>query len=250
MKKFIQIIGVVFLVAPFFMLTSCRDGGGVSLARSKSQQDMSQCLTLLKKKKHEKAIKCFEAYKSRNYGQSGAAMADLAVGDAYFLKKDYLLAAESYLIFIESHPYHPKIAYAYYKAGVSFLKESPKQIDRDQTNLFKAIQYLGAVLKYYGNTEYAKMARVYYDQARLKQAKKHFYVGRFYFKTKEYLAAIPRFQLIVTEFPKLGLDEKSFYYLIKALHKTDQQDLATRYYDIFKEHYPQSSYVKKVSSYF
>lgn len=250
MKKIITIWGPILILVPFFLLNACGKGGGVSLARSKKTQDMSACLALLKKKKHEKAIQCFEAFKSRHYGTTGAAMADLAVADAYFLKKDYLVAAEAYQIFLEANPYHPKIPYAYYKAGVSFLKDTPKTIDRDQTSLERAVQFLGTVLKYYGNTEYAKLARVYYDEARLKQAKKHFYVGRLYFRSKEYLAAIPRFQMIVTEFPKLGLDEKSFYYLITALKKTNQVELATQYFDIFKDHYPSSSYVKKISSIF
>lgn len=247
--KFTYKAFVLLAIFGFCFTTACRKSG-LSLDRSAKQKDMSACLTLLKKKKHEKAIKCFEAYKSRHFGQSGAAMADLAVADTYFLKKDYLVAAEAYQIFIEANPYHAKIPYAYYKAGVSYLKEAPKSIDRDQSYVDNAVQFLGTVLKYYANTPYAKLAREYYDQARLKQAKKHYYVGRFYYKTKEFLAAIPRFQLIVTEFPKLGLDEQSFYYLIKALTKTRQKDLATKYFQVFKDHYPDSKYVKRVESIF
>lgn len=231
-------------------VAGCGGKNKFSLAREKRQKDMAPCLALLKKKKYDKAIRCLESYKSVHFGQAGAAMADLAVADSYFLKKEYLAAAEAYQIFIQSNPTHPKIPYAYYKAGVSYLKESPKAIDRDQSYLDNAIEFLGTVLNYYSHTTYAKMARRYYDEARRKKAKKHFYVGRFYYKTREYLAAIPRFQTIVTEYPKLGLDEKSFYYLIRALVKTDQKDLAREYFAVFKDHYPDSSYVKKVASIF
>lgn len=248
LKKFYFLGAVAVLVLP--TLSGCKDSKSFSLARSTSAKDMQECMGLVKKKKYEKSIKCFESYKSRHYGTSNAALADLAVADAYFLKKDYLLAAQSYRMFIEGNPYHEKIPYAYYKAGVSFLRENPKSIDRDQTNLENAVQYLGAVLKYYRNTEYAAVARKEYNAARLKQAEKHYYVGRFYFKTNEYLAAIPRFQTIVTDFNGLGLDEQSFYYLIKSLNKTGQKEVGRRYFEVFKESYANSPYVKKISSLF
>lgn len=244
MKKALKIISSILVLAFLLPFLSCRDRG-FTLARSSKTLD--QCTTLLKKKKHEKAIKCFEAYRSRHIGEAGAAVADLSVADAYFSKKEYLVAAEAYQIFIESNPYHEKIPYAYYKAGLSYLKETPKSIDRNQEYLNLAVQYLGTVVKYYSSTPYAKMARLYFDKARLKEAKKHYYVGRFYYKSKEYLAAIPRFQTVVTEYSKLGLDEKSFYFLIKSLVKTKQKDLAEKYFEVFKTYYPDSKYVKRVN---
>lgn len=229
-----------------FSLSACGKDGKFSLARSKPKKTISECLDLVKRNKHDQAIKCYEAYKSRNFGASGAQLADLAVADIYFLKKDYEIAAEAYQIFVETNPYHEKVPYAYYKAGMSYFKSTPKSVDRDQENLDKSVELLGTVLKYYRTTPYAPLAKKAFDEARLKQAQKHFYVGRLYFKRKEYLAAIPRFQVIVTEYTKLGLDEKSFYYLIVALNRTNQDDLANQYYKVFQTYYPESKYVKKI----
>lgn len=230
------------------VVSSCNGGGGFSLSRADQSQDMTECLALLKKKKHDKAIKCFESFKSKHFGDAAAAMADLAVADTYFHKKDYLVAAEAYQIFIEANPYHEKLAYAYYRAGLSYLKESPHAVDRDQNYLDNAVQYLGIVNKYYSNSAYAQLAAEAYEEARLKQAKRHFYIGRFYMKQREYLAAIPRFQTIVTDYPKLGLDEESFYYLVKALHRTEQKELAAQYFEVFKTHYPESKLIKRIAS--
>lgn len=234
------------LVAAFVFLSSCGGKDKLSLARVKQHKDMSACLELAKKKKHDQAIQCFEAYKSRHFGSASAAIADLAVADTYFLKKNYLVAAEAYQIFIETNPAHEKVPYAYYKAGLSYLNETPKDIDRDQNYLDSAVSFLEIVLKYYPHTPYAGMAKVYHDKARLKKARKHFYIGRFYFKNREYLAAIPRFQMIVMDYSKLGLDEKSFFYLVKSYVRTSQKELAMQYLDVFKEHYPQSKFVKKL----
>lgn len=246
--KLIRSITLSFVATGLMLMMSCSGSGGFTLSRSDQYTDMSECLALLKKKKSDKAIKCFESYKSRNVGSSSAAVADLAIADAYFAKKDFLVAAEAYQVFIESYQHHESLPYAYYRAGLSYLRESPNAIDRDQNYLDSAVQYLGIVVKYYSNSSYYQMASESYDEARLKLAQRHFYIGRFYFRGKEFLAAIPRFQTIVTDFPKLGLDEQSFYYLITALAKTDQKDIASQYLEIFKTHYPESKFIKRTAS--
>lgn len=228
------------------LLTACGGDGKFSLAKSTAASEISACLQKMKKKKYEDAIQCFEVYRSINLGSEQAALASLAIGDAYFLKKEYLVAAEAYNLFIEQHPNNSQVPYAYYRAGQCYLKEAPKSVDRDQAYVDSAIKALGAVVNYYPNSEYANIAAEYYREARSRLARRTFSIGRFYYKYGEYLAAIPRFETVLTDFPQLGLDEKSFYYLIQSFKKTAQQDLAAKYYDLFQQHFPQSDYVKKL----
>jgi outer membrane protein assembly factor BamD len=210
---------------------------GFSLAHRK-EKSLNDCLELAKKKKGESAIQCFESYKSRHFGQKGAAEADLAIADTYFKQKDYLVAAEAYNLFLESYPEHARAPYAYYKSGVSYLKTAPKTVDRDQTYLEYAAKQLGIVVNGYPGSSYAGEAKSYYEDVTGRMAKKDYYVGRFYYKTKEYLASIPRFQTVITDYPGSSLEDKSFYYLVSALKKTDQSDVARKYFEVYKEHYP------------
>lgn len=237
-----------YIVFPALLafLGACGGKSGFTLDRSDVSSDLDSCMTLLKKKKHSQAISCLESYKSRHYGEASAAEAELAMAEAYFAKKDYLLAAETYNLFIKSHPSHERVPYAYFRAGVSYLEESPASIDRDQAYVDDAVTALGTVVKYYSSSPYSHEAKVYYDLARNKKARFNYYVGRYYFKSKEYLAAIPRFQTIISEYPQLGLDEKSFYYLIESLKRVDQKDLALKYYEVFQGHFPDSNYVKRI----
>lgn len=247
MKNFLRIFLVWFFVIIVSSgLISCNHDHGISLARSKDQKDLGQCLELLKNKKRDKAIQCLEAYKSRHYGEASGILADLSIADAHFDKKEYLVAAEAYEIFIQTNPYHERAAYAYYKGGLSYLKATPKSIDRDQTYLDGAVRMLQTATSYYKNSEYTDLAQAALNEARLKQAERHFYIGRFYYRFKEYLAAAPRFQTIVTDYSQLGLDEESFYYLIQSLKKTEQKDLAEKFLQVFRESYPNSKYVKRL----
>lgn len=207
--------------------------------------ELNRCLKLSAKKKYEQAVECLEVYKSRFPGGDRAASADLHIADSYFRQKEYLLAAETYQEFIRLYPFHPKQDYAYYQSGMAYLRDNPKAIDRDQEYLDLAAQNFSMVIRYFPNSPYHRLAEQQYRRALSKQAHKHYYVGRFYYKYSEYLAAIPRFAEIVQNFPGLGYDEKSFYYLITALKKTNQPSKAKEVLLVFENRYPDSSWLKK-----
>lgn len=212
-----------------------------------ADQELNRCLKLASKKKYKESVDCLEVFKSRYPAGNQAAEADLLIGDNYFRQKEYLLAAETYQEFLRAYPSHPKADYAYYKSAQAYLKETPKSIDRDQEHLEAAVQNF-EMLRHLSNSPYQKLAEEEYRAAKLKQARVHFYVGRFYYKYGEYLAAIPRFAAILNEYAGLGLDEQSFYYLIDASAKTNQNEQAQKALDAFERHYPKSRWLKKARS--
>lgn len=250
--RFVSNATTALLVALFVLSSGCSGSSkGFSLARRK-ERSLEECLTLAKKKsKSEDAIKCFESYKSRHFGQAGAAAADLAIADTYFKKKDYLVAAEAYNLFVESYPYHESAPYAYFQSGLSYLKQAPKTVDRDVTYLDYAQKQLAVVLTNYAGSPYAAEAKRSYDDVLGKMARKEYYVGRFYYKTGELLASIPRFQSVVTDYSGSPLEDKSFYYLVRALKRTGQSDLSRKYFEAYKEQYPdRMATIKKMAALF
>jgi outer membrane protein assembly factor BamD len=79
-------------------------------------------------------------------------------------------------------------------------------------------------------------------------AKRHFYIGRFYHKTGEYKAAIPRFQEILTNYTGLGLDEKSLYLMGESYERIKEKERALEILSVFEQHFPESRYRKKLAS--
>ncbi len=216
------------------------------LAKAKNGDDAYlECHKLTENKDYEKAIQCFEILKSRFGGSQAAYEADLEIGDNYFRKGDYLLAAETYLSFTKLHPTHEKIDYAYYRTGLSYLRESPKPIDRNQAYLEEAMQYLNLAINAGG--EYKDIAREKLREARTRIAKRQFYIGRFYYRTGEYLSAIPRFQEVVTNYTGLGLDEKALYLLGDSYVRLSEKEKALEILGAFEKHFPESVYRKKLS---
>ncbi|MBI4410884.1 MAG: outer membrane protein assembly factor BamD [Deltaproteobacteria bacterium] len=236
---------LLFILAGLALVCPACGGGSLRPPTADADAELNYCLKLSAKKKYEEAVECLEIYKSRHRADSRAADADLLIGDSYFRQKEYLLAAETYKQFLERYPSHPKADYAYYKTGLAYLEDTPKAIDRDQQYLQSAVQSFAIVPKYFPGSPYAKLAEQKYAEARSKQARRHFYVARFYYKYGEYKASIPRFVTIIDEYPKSGLDEKSFYYLTLSCVKTNEMDKARQVVSAFEQRYPESPWLKK-----
>ena len=211
-------------------------------------QDLyAQCETLQNKKKHDNAVNCFETLKSRYPGTAEAALANLKIGDVHFQKKEYLVAAETYRSFIKLYPAHSRLDYAYYRAGLSYLKESPKAIDRNQEYLDDAIRYFEIILKYYPQSKFYPINKEQWEEARRRVASRAYYVGRFYYRGGEYLAAIPRFTEVYQEYPGLGIDEKALYYLALSHLKLNQKLAALEVYQILAGRFSESRYAERLA---
>ncbi|OGP08929.1 MAG: hypothetical protein A2048_02525 [Deltaproteobacteria bacterium GWA2_45_12] len=240
---------ISYLFLGLVLLNACGGGKQARLPPAKGQsQELNRCLKYSTQKKYKEAVDCLEVFKSRYPGQDGAAEADLLIGDTYFRQKDYLLAADTYQSFIKTYPSHSKIDYAYYRSGLSYLQDTPRSIDKDQEHLDLAVENLEVLPRYFPQSPYAKVSEAALAQAKSKQAHLHFYVGRFYYKYHEYLAAAPRFEEIVTNYPYLGYDEKSFYYLVSSYVKTKKLDKAREAVARFEERYPRSKFLAKAKS--
>jgi outer membrane protein assembly factor BamD len=234
---------LIFILIP--SLLSCTKKPFLTSAKS-GDEAYQECHALSEKGNYEKANECLELLKSRFGGSGAATGADLEIGDNYFRKGEYLLAAETYLVFAKLHPTHEKAGYAYYRVGLCYLRESPKAVDRDQQYLHSAIQYLelGADMM---SGDLREVAREKLVEARTRIAKRHFYIGRFYYRTGEYISAIPRFQEILTNYPGLGLDERSLYLLGDSFRHISEKEKALEILTVFDQHFPQSPYRKKLA---
>ena len=237
MKKFIPFVLMI-------LLSACAKKPLLSTAKN-GEDAFQECHTLSEDKDYDRANECLELLKSRFSGSRAAYEADLEIGDNYFRKGDFLLAAETYLAFTKLHPTHEKIGYATYRLGLSYLRESPKATDRDQQYLQNAISYLGMAIP---NTtgDLKELSQEKLKEARTRIAKRYFYIGRFYYRTGEYLSAIPRFHDLLTDYSGLGLDEEALYLLGDSHWQLGQKDKALEILSVFEQHFPQSSYRKKL----
>lgn len=234
----------ILITATFISLSlaACGKPKKIQLSGQESEgQAMEYCLKLSQKKRFQEAVDCLEIVKSRYPGSVAALDAELKIADNYFNQKQWLLAAESYLLYAKLRPESEKLDYAYYRAGLAYAKLLPKSIDRDQAVLEKGRQNLAVVFRSYPSSPYSALAQEKYDLLMNQAARRNLYIAKFYFKYGEYRAAIPRFMSILQDYPGSGQEETALYHLGVAYHRLGMEEQAKATLSLMQEKLAQSS---------
>jgi outer membrane protein assembly factor BamD len=132
-----------------------------------------------------------------NYG----ALAQLRIGDVYFLQDSFPEAAVAYEGFYELYPKHAKAPYALFRAGESHYSDIPGTISRDLKSAENAIQWLGTYLSRYPRGEFADRARNLRQLAYDKLAEKELDTAKFYLKREKHPAARGRLEKLLELYP-------------------------------------------------
>jgi outer membrane protein assembly factor BamD len=171
---------------------------------------------LLNEKKHYKeAAKKFEEV-DRQHPYSEWARKSLLMNAYAFYEagayEDCINSAKRYLAL---HPGSADAAYAQYLVGASYFDQIP-DVTRDQTRTERAIAALEEVGRKYPNTEYAANAQKKIEVARDQLAAKEMNVARFYMQKKNFIGAINRFKVVVTQYQTTRHVEEALMRLAEA----------------------------------
>lgn len=176
----------------------------------------------MRDKKYGDAVKAFQKLKDQYPYSKYAILAELKLGDAHFYKKNYSEAAIAYEEFARLHPRNEVVPYVLYQIGMChFLSFST--IDRDQEETQQAIEAFQRVIQNYPKSDYAKKAKKQIFECKKRAVAREFYIGQFYYRSGEYLAAKNRLEKINEKYPDtakdLGYDKR----LEKMLAKSEKK---------------------------
>jgi outer membrane protein assembly factor BamD len=148
---------------------------------------------------YTKAVKDFDEVDRQHPYSVWATKAQLM--SAYTLYQqgkydDSIIAADR---FIQLHPGHRDVAYAYYLKALDYYIQVT-DVGRDQKTTQQALNALAEVVRRFPDSKYARDARLKEDLARDHLAGKQMAIGRWYETQGEYLAALNRFKLVVEEY--------------------------------------------------
>jgi outer membrane protein assembly factor BamD len=128
-----------------------------------------------------------------------ALRAELALGDAYFLDAEYLMALDAYKEFEALHPSHESIPYVLYQIGSADYKLF-RSIDRRQENIQEGLEYFYRLQETYPDSEYAAASEDMITKGRRILAEHEVYVADFFWRTEQYGPAWNRYQYVVENF--------------------------------------------------
>jgi len=160
----------------------------------------NQALFLLNTKQDYKAAaKKFDEVDRENPYSEWARKALLMSAYAYYQAEMYDDCVNSAKRYVALHPGSPDAAYAQYLIGSSYYDQIP-DVSRDQARAERAIDALQQVVRKYPSSEYAISAQKKIGMARDQMAGKEMDVGRFYLNKRDFIGAINRFKVVVTQY--------------------------------------------------
>ena len=208
---------------------------------------------LYTKKKYDDAAEKWKKAKETTTSPLLKTVLELKLADALYKDEKYLEAAAEYENFRKLHPKNPKAPYALYMVGMSNFKQVEK-IDTDQSPVKNSVTVFESFLQEYPNAELTKKVREKLAECRTKQAAYEIYVGRFYYRTNKYGAAIGRFNYALEKYPGAAVNDEALYLLCTTYLKTGDMTKAKDAMGRLIKEYPKSRFadmakdlMKKVS---
>jgi outer membrane protein assembly factor BamD len=153
----------------------------------------------LSARRYSSAADQFNAVEQNYPYSTWAVNAQLMSGYSLYLQGKYTDATGTLDRFIQLHPAHRDIGYAYYLRALCYY-EQIADIQRDQKGTEQAMNALREVVTRFPDTAYARDAQLKIDLCVDHLAGKEMEIGRFYQKQNLYEAAIGRFQRVVDDY--------------------------------------------------
>jgi outer membrane protein assembly factor BamD len=154
---------------------------------------------LNEEKNFKQAAKKFEEVDRQHPYSEWARKSLIMSAYAYYAAREYddcIAAAKRY---VSLHPGSAEAAYAQYLIGSSYFDQIP-DVTRDQGRTEKAIASLEEVSRKYPNSEYAVSAKRKIEIGRDQLAAKEMEIGRLSLRKKNFIGAINRFKVVVTQY--------------------------------------------------
>jgi len=134
---------------------------------------------------------------------------------ASYRRGDYDNAVATCRRYLTLYPGSSEAAYAQYILGQSYFAQI-KDVTRDQEMTEKALTAMQTIVDRYPDSEYAADAGRKVIQTRDQLAGKEMQVGRYYLEQRQYIAAINRFNVVVTQYQDTRHVEEGLERLVEA----------------------------------
>src|SRR6266852_409957 len=180
-------------------LTSC-GGGKKDVYVEKPVDDLyNKAMDEMVEERYATAAKTFDKVESQQPYSVWATKSQLMAAYAQYEAGNFGEAIISADRFIQLHPGHRDIAYAYYLKAISYYVQIT-DVGRDQKITEQALKALDDVVRRFPDSKYARDAKLKLDFTRDHLAGKEMEIGRYYLKRGEYLAGKNRFKRVLDNF--------------------------------------------------
>jgi outer membrane protein assembly factor BamD len=178
----------------------------------------NQALDLMDQGEYQRAARAFEEVERQHPYSEWATRSQLMSAYAFYEANSYDEAVSAAQRFIDLHPGHKDVAYAYYLIGVSHY-EQISDVGRDQKMTEQALRAFEELVRRFPDSQYARDASLKIDLTRDHLAGKEMEIGRYYLRQGKHVAAINRFRNVIEYY-------QTTTHVPEALHRLTEAYLA------------------------
>lgn len=214
-------------------------------------------MDLYEKGNFNKALQFFDILRAVYRGTEKGEMLTYYTANCYFQIKDYNIAAYYYKQYTQMYPRGEKAEEASFVAAYCHYLNSPRY-SLDQSSTYTALKELQLFIDQYPKSKKVAEATRLMDNLRAKLEKKSYNIGKLYYKTEDYQAAITSFEGLLDEYPDTDYKEEILYYITVAYftyaEKSVYSKKAERYektieaYNNLNYFYPESKYLEETKA--
>lgn len=173
-----------------------------------------------------------QLYQEFPYSQL-ATMAELRVADCYFEERSYELARATYERFVQFHPTNENVPWAAYRVAQTWVRQLPGEFflmppghDRDLTQARNAYTALRSFQRVYPDTEFADEVEVDLQRVTQLLTDHEVYVGRWYLRHDNALAAARRARYVLDNYPDAEVIPDALFLFAQSMLEMGDVDQA------------------------
>src|SRR5262249_25255590 len=173
------------------------------------------------------------------------AKAKLAIADSYYKEggsANWTQAIAGYKDFIVFFPFLPEAPYAQIQVAMTHYKEMEKP-DRDRTEAKAAEEEFQTFLAKYPKDPLVPKAQQHLRVVQEVLAEGDYRIGYFYYVKGDRRAAAGRLLTVTSRYPLYSQSDRALFMLGDLFEKSEQKQMASRYYARIVRDYPLSSLV-------
>jgi outer membrane protein assembly factor BamD len=218
------------------------------LLRLSAEESLAQGKDLLTREKYERARPYFtHAFEVEPNSATGRE-ALLLAADTYYLQggsTNFVQAEAKYRDFLNRFPTSQQSAYVQFQIANSLAKRMEKP-DRDQNVTRKALEAYQELIRLYPTSEYAAQAQEQMNAVLTNLAEHEFLIGRFYLRYGAPMAAVERFEYLLSTYPQYPEKDKVIYHLGVSYEQANKPEEARKAFERLRAEYPQSPFLHEI----
>ncbi|MGI9450078.1 MAG: outer membrane protein assembly factor BamD [Geminicoccaceae bacterium] len=197
----------------------------------------------LKNGNNTRAAAAFQEVERQHPYSQWATRGQVMAAYAFYQANEYDQAIDAGRRFVDLHPGHKDVPYAYYLIGISYYDQI-SDVGRDQKMTQLAYNAFDELIRRFPNSSYGRDAKLKAELAQDHLAGKEMEIGRYYQARGKYVAAANRFRNVVDRFQTTTQIEEALHRLTETYLALGVREEAVKAAAVLGHNYPSSSWYR------